>query len=362
VENAPAGDIVNMLFLNSARRWGGNEKWTALAARQCSEEHGVYLAYRCREIGRRFEIPKYRLPFHHEADLITLFCLISIIKKHRIRLLIPTKRKDYALAGIASRFCGVKNVLRLGIVRDLKGKWIYRLVYDRLCDGIVVNAHSIKQMLLRSGFLKPEKIQVIYNGIDPDKVMQDAGEKVAFESHFPFLVSFLGELSARKGVDTLLRGFALFADGIKCGLIIIGDGSEKESLKGLAYELGIAHRVMFLGFRSNPYPFISQSDIFVTTSRNEGLSNALVEAMILKKPVISTRAGGVEEILRHRENGYLIPVNHPEELARALTELFADFKLRQHIAQAGWRSAVERFSLERMKSELIRYFSRVVEA
>jgi len=353
---------VNILFLNSARRWGGNEKWTALAARQCSEEHGVYLAYRCRDIGRRFEIPKYRLPFYHEADLVTLFCLISIIKKHHIRLLIPTKRKDYALAGVASRLCGVKNVLRLGIVRDLRGKWVYRLVYDKLCDGIVVNADSIKQMLLKSGFLRPEKIQLIYNGIDTDRVMQGAGENATFESQFPFLISSLGELSDRKGIDTLIRGFARFADGKKCGLIIIGDGPAAESLKALAYELGIAHRVIFMGFRSNPYPFIARSDVFVTTSRNEGLSNALVEAMILKKPVISTRAGGVEEILHHRENGYLIPVNHPEELSRALAELFADSKLRQHMARAGWRTAVERFSLERMKSELIQYFSRVVES
>ena len=108
------------LFLNSARRWGGNERWTALAAQGLAVRNEVFFAYRKMEIGSRFDVPKYRLPFWNELDMLSISRLIFLIKKHHIDILIPTKRKDYVLAGFAAKAMGKKNVLRLGIERSIK--------------------------------------------------------------------------------------------------------------------------------------------------------------------------------------------------------------------------------------------------
>ena len=298
----------------------------------------------------------------NEFDVFTINRLIFLIKKHRIQILIPTKRKDYALAGFASRICGIKNVIRLGIVRSLRRNWDYRLVYDKLCDGCIVNAIRTRDALLESGFIQSDKIRVVYNGIDEVEIVRKSKGDVPFDSAYAFNVASMGELSHRKGLDVLLQGFAEFAIGRDCGLLLIGDGPEKKNLKILADELNISDQVSFLGFQTNPYPHLRQCDVFVMTSRNEGLSNALMEAMVLNRPVLSTRAGDIEEILEHGKNGYLIPQDDPMELACLLAELVEDDGLRRRIGQAGRKTVLNQFSMERMKSQLVDYFSEVLDA
>ncbi|NTU86850.1 MAG: glycosyltransferase, partial [Chlorobiaceae bacterium] len=90
---------MKILLMNSARSWGGTEKWTRMAAETLAEEHEVCLAYRREVIGSRFTVRKYRLPCVSHIDLYTLFRLVQIIRKERIEVIIPTKRKDYLLAG-----------------------------------------------------------------------------------------------------------------------------------------------------------------------------------------------------------------------------------------------------------------------
>ena len=139
---------MNFLFLNSARTWGGNEKWVRLAATSLQTEHQSYLAYRSPIVGNNIPVKQYMLPFRHEADLSTLASLVRLVYRHKIDVLIPTKRKEYVLAGIVSMICGCSNILRLGIVRDLSGKPFQAFVFNRLADGVIVNAEPVKEKLL----------------------------------------------------------------------------------------------------------------------------------------------------------------------------------------------------------------------
>lgn len=169
---------------------GGTEKWTRMAAETLSEEHEVFLAYRREIIGSRFTVKKYRLPCLSHIDLYTLFGLIQIIRKERIEVIIPTKRKDYLLAGLAAKACGITCILRLGIQRRLSIPVLHRLIYHTLPDGIIVNAKKIKQELLLSNFMEEEKIRVIYNGVDTgtlDRLGRPPAEKPC-----PFLVATAG--------------------------------------------------------------------------------------------------------------------------------------------------------------------------
>lgn len=344
---------MRLLFINSAREWGGTEKWTRMAAESLAGTHDVSLVYRRPVVGDNFTVRKFRLPCLSHVDLYTLFRLVSLIRENRIDVVIPTKRKDYLLGGVAGAMTGRPVVLRLGADRRLKWPW-QRFMYHTLTSGIIVNADRIRNTLLGTGYIPPEKIRVVYNGLDTAEIDR-ACSREAIRKPFPFTVSALGRLTWNKGYDFLIRGFARFvADtgAADAGLVIIGDGAQKEEFRKLAAALGIADRVVFPGFQSNPYPWLAASDVFAVTSTNEGLPNALLEAMYLGNAPVSTRAGGTDEAIRDGSDGMLIDYGDEKALGESLAALHASPEMRKAIASRARDTIVSRFTMERMTADV----------
>lgn len=362
---------MNFLFLNSARDWGGNEKWTHMAAHTLAANHAVYLAYRRDVVGERFEVERIKLPFISGSDVVTLGRLIRFIRQHQIDVLIPTKRKDYVLAGLASRLLSnypgaqrrIKNVLRLGIVRPLHKRPDHNLVYNHLADGVIVNAKPIRDVLLESPFMQAERIRLIYNGLDTTRLLDSLNSSE--ERPFPFTITTMGRLTARKGFDRVLTAFAELIrqnNPPDAGLVVIGDGEKCSALQKMAHDLDIANQVRFTGFMDNPYPLLHHSDVFVLASRNEGIPNALLEAMFLRNAVITTPAGGVAETITHLENGLLTAAEQPQ-LAKSLGEqlswLYQNHDARRKLADAAHQTVITQFSLDRMRHDIQTFCSEI---
>lgn len=335
------------------------------ASRKLSEDHTVLLAFRDEAIGDRFLLPKFKLPFFSEADVYTLSLLIKLINRHHVDVLIPTKRKDYVLAGLAARLTGRVNVLRLGIARNPKPGFFHQFIYSFLADGIIVNANSIRTELLEIPYMNPERIKVIYNGIFYNEVENLAAQPAPEFPDFTFRVVSVGELSPRKGHDLAIIGFSDFInrhawpDG-KPGLIIIGGGPDEKRLKSLATELGIQNQVIFTGFVKNPYPIVSGSDVFLMTSASEGISNALLEAMVLGVPTITTSgAGGAEEFMVHGETGWLIGKNIEQDTTLFLDEAFLNPEKRRLVAEEARKMVITTFDSDRMKREIVAFLEFV---
>ncbi len=351
---------MKILFMNSALAWGGNEQWVNLAATALGREIPVSLAYRDETVGGRIAVPSIRLPFRHEADVETIFKLISFVRANGIDTLIPTKRKDYVIAGIVARVCGCLNVLRLGIVRDLKHSPVQSFIFNVLADGVIVNAVPIRDKLLESGFRKPDAVRVIHNGLQEEEIGRLARKKPV-NPPFGFTVAAMGELSPRKGFDMLIRGFARFLslrDIRDCGLLIIGEGDMKNDLEHLARSLGIGRHVIFTGFQKNPYPFLAASRVFVMTSRNEGISNAMLEAALLDNAIVSTRtAGGVRSVISDGDNGFLVDYGDEEKLAAVLHRLHAKPALLDRLSLEARQTVTGMFSMQRMTREIMSFCS-----
>ena len=350
---------MNILFINSARTWGGTEKWVRMAAESLSTSHKVCLVYRKAVVGDNITIRKYRLPCVSHIDPYSLAKLVSIIRKEKIDVLVPTKRKDYVLAGLAAKICGVHNVLRLGIVRELKIPIVHRLIYSTLADGIIVNAEKIKQTLLQARYMQKANIKVIYNGLDTGKI--DRLSVPAAKKPFKFMITALGILTYRKGLDFLIRSFSRFLKSLPdadAGLFIIGEGPRKKEFIALVENLNIRSHVIFTGFLQNPYPYLAASDVFAMTSTNEGISNALLEAMYLENAPISTYAGGSEEVITDGENGLLVDYGDKTMLADALAKLYFDKKVLLSITQNAKKRVATKFSITKMRKELEYYLSR----
>lgn len=264
--------------------------------------------------------------------------------------------------GIAAKVCSCLNILRLGIVRDLKNSPVQSFIFNRLVDGVIVNVEPIKKQLLDSGFKKPEKIRIIYNGLNKQEIAELAGRQTV-NLPFDFTVSAMEELSPRKGFDMLIRGFALFLEisGAKnTGLVIIGEGASKEALQKLAHSLKIDNKVIFTGFLENPFPYLVNSRIFAMASINEGISNALLEAIYLNNAPIITRAGGATEVITDGENGFLVPYGDEEQLTLTMKKLFTDRSLTKNIALKARQKVIEQFSIEHMNKKIENFCKEMI--
>lgn len=353
---------MKILFMNSARAWGGTEKWTRMATESLKNAgHHTLLVYRRDVVGQNFTIPKFRLPCASHIDPYTLYKLVRLILKEKIEIVIPTKRKDYFLAGIAGRITKTPVIVRLGADRRLRWPW-QRLMYAVLPSGLIVNAEKIRETLLLTGWFRQERIRVIYNGLDTaeiDRLKHDPAEKP-----YPFTIGALGRITRNKGFDYLIRSFARFHRNnphADAGLVIMGEGADQPEFESLASRLDVAERVRFTGFVANPYPVLQKCDIFAMTSTNEGLSNALLEAMYLKCAPISTFAGGVQEVITEGINGFLVDYGNEEHLASLIEKLYQNEVERQSIASKAKETVIRQFTIPVMTKNIAAFCKEISE-
>lgn len=146
----------------------------------------------------------------------------------------------------------------------------------------------------------------------------------------------VGRLVHQKGLDVLLEALGHCSGPAQdWQLVLVGDGPERPALERQAAEAGLADRVQFAGFRSDPGRFLAAASVFVLSSRFEGMPNALLEAMAAGLAVIVTDASpGPLEVVEHRRTGLVVPAQDPRALAAAMQELAADPGLRQRLGQA----------------------------
>jgi glycosyltransferase involved in cell wall biosynthesis len=235
-----------------------------------------------------------------------------------------------------------------------------RLYY--LCDRwslpryerVICVSPDIREQCCRYG-VSDERAQLIENAIDTDQFRRkrsvDEAKSLLDWPPGRMLLGGAGRLSEEKGFDDLIRSVRELVDrGIDVGLIIIGEGQQRSVLAGLIHQLNLADRVRLAGFQSDLRPFYEAMDLFVLSSRREGLPNVVLEAMALEMPVVSTRVAGVPRLITDGENGLLVDLGDRPALSSAVARALGDADLRRALAKAGRSTIEQRYSFaERMK-------------
>ena len=182
-----------------------------------------------------------------------------------------------------------------------------------------------------------DKLFVIYNAKDQDCIRRYADEKVADERiKEPYFLSIERLEESQKDITTLLKAYALLRKekGVKEKLYIIGKGNSEEQLRQHAVDLDIDKDVEFLGFISNPYPWIKNSKLLLHSAKFEGLPTVLVEGLLLGKLMVSSDCPtGPKEIFNYGKAGVLVPVGDARAFADATYQLLTDSALQQQILQ-----------------------------
>jgi colanic acid/amylovoran biosynthesis glycosyltransferase len=171
-----------------------------------------------------------------------------------------------------------------------------------------------------------------------------------------------GRLVWKKGFDYLLTALArVAARGVDFHADILGDGELKKSLRYAIEDLGLDKRVTLVGAVSSSEVLsrMREADVFVLSSLEEGISNAVLEAMATGLPIVTTAAGGMAEAITDGEEGFLVPVRDADALARAI-EALVDPALRVRMGRAARRRAEQDFSLNRQAQTFESIYQAVV--
>ncbi|MEE3326197.1 MAG: glycosyltransferase [Myxococcota bacterium] len=234
----------------------------------------------------------------------------------------------------------------------------------RQADRVVCNARGNERAVLRFADLDPERVSTIYNPLAVSEIQArfPARDRSSLgDSQAPLLATH-ARMSEQKGLDTLLRAFARVRERYPgARLRIVGDGPERASLEALAHELGVVSACEFPGFLSDPLAAIEEADLYVLSSRWEGLPNSLLEAIGVGLPVVSTRCPtGPDEILLEGEVGRLIAVDDVEAMSREIVDLLSDDALREGFARKS-RERAKDFSLDRSVAAYKRLMMELLE-
>lgn len=251
-----------------------------------------------------------------------------------------------AIAGIAGLLTGtpVVTTLRGEDVTRVRRAGLYRMLLW-ICLRLSIRVAAVSQALAAevSGLFPnfATKISIIPNGVNSEGVGFHRNREDARCG-----VVTVGSLIPRKDIGVLLEAFSRVPERSKMRLTVIGDGIERPRLEMQAEQLGLSQQVVFRG-QLAPHTVTSvlaQHDIFVLTSKSEGRSNALLEAMALGLAPIATKIDGVTELLDHGVNGLLFTVGDTDALARHLQLLAQDSDKRCELGEAA-RMFIERSEL-----------------
>lgn len=315
---------------------------------------GTELESRARELG------VFVKSFNIRGDLgpLTIFRTWKFIKKHDIQIVLTNMDKELRFGGIAAKCAGKVAVIpRRGIDYPLKNKIQYKLTYSYLADFVIANSFATKKALLKNAkWLQPDKIKVIYNGIEPGPYITPPAlnlRKKWSENPQDRFIGFVGQLDERKGIFDLLQAFKKACENFKnAHLVLAGEGPLLDDIKIFCEQNNLVGKVHLLGFQDHIDEIMKAIDCLVLPSLWEGFGIVLIEAMAAGKPAITTNVSSMPEIVVNKETGLIVPVKDVQALTDALLEILQHPEQARRWGEQGRIRVMEKFTISRMLDEI----------
>ena len=208
-----------------------------------------------------------------------------------------------------------------------------------MADEIIVNSHDFKKQMDKEFNLKTK---LIFNPLDRKKINKLKNEQIKdnfFLEKKNFKILNAARLTDQKDHLTLLKAFKIINKKIKSKLLIIGSGKNKTIIKHYIHKNNLHHSAKLISFQKNPYKYMNVANLFVLSSKFEGLPNVLLEALSLKKFVISSNCStGPSEILSRGKAGYLFEVGNHKQLAKKILTHYKNKKKNKLTTNCGYLS------------------------
>lgn len=251
--------------------------------------------------------------------LICLYELFKFLKSNKNSVVLSFQANIYCI--IICKLLKIKVIIRsnsspLGWYHNNFKKFIYQRII-KLADKVIVNSLDFKKQMETKFKIKVENI---YNPLNIKEIKKKSKKRVDYDFfNKGFKIINIGRLTDQKDQITLLKSINFLKYKIKIKLLILGSGIEQRNLDNYIKENNLGNHVKIKNFIDNPYPYILKSDLFILSSKYEGLPNVLLEAAVLKKFIISTNCPtGPKEILLNGKGGYLFSIGDHKKLSKLI--------------------------------------------
>ncbi|MGD2122716.1 MAG: N-acetyl-alpha-D-glucosaminyl L-malate synthase BshA [Gemmatimonadota bacterium] len=216
--------------------------------------------------------------------------------------------------------------------------------------GLTAVSDFLKERTVEDFAVPEERIDVIPNFIDHRIFRRDKKpcHRATLAPQGERIVMHISNFRPVKRIPDVVEVFARIHGAVPSRLVLVGDGPERPRAVERAQELGVADRLLFLGKHQSVDELLACADLFLLPSKNESFGLAALEALACGTPVVASNMGGLPEVIRHGETGYLFPLGSVEEMAEAGISLLRDEEAWSRFSRAARADAVERFSNDRV--------------
>lgn len=232
----------------------------------------------------------------------------------------------------------------------------------RVTDALVAVSPEIRDELVAAGIAPREKFSVIRLGIPLGERLGDATADLDYRrlygiSESAFVVGWVGRMTDVKDTDAVLEIVRAARDrGLEAVLVMVGDGPDRVRLEQLAHDIGIARSTFFVGYQPEVAGYYRLFDAFLLPSVNEGTPVSAIEALASGTPVVATRVGGVPDVVRDGEDGFLFEPGDTDDAAERLALLASDATLRSALGASGRERVLRRYSVSRLVEDVDRLY------
>jgi glycosyltransferase involved in cell wall biosynthesis len=247
------------------------------------------------------------------------------------------------------------------VAQNVGNRWLY----GAAAAHVVTTGEMLREQLLRDNGLAPDHVSSVPTGISPERFTpgdRTAARRALGLAAEGVCIGIVATLRSWKGHRYLIEAFALL-DRSDARLLIVGDGPQREALERQVAQAGLASRVHFAGDCREVAPWFQALDVFALPSyANEGVPQALVQAMMCGLACVTTAAGAIPEVARDGRTALVVPAEDAVALAAALARLGADADLRARLGAAARALCVANYSYDAMLDRMEAIFARAAAA
>jgi glycosyltransferase involved in cell wall biosynthesis len=358
--------------MSSEKGWRGGEQQLAylldgLGDRNVENILAVRKGSKLDEFGTKNGIKCYPLKFAHSFDLGSAREISRICKSEKVDLIHLHSSKAQGVGVLSSTFYGnrVPMVLSRRVTfqpgKNMFSLWKYN---HRQIKSILCVSEKIRE-IMRGYIADGTKCVTVYSGIALDKFKDLRRDRdllvkdFQLDAHKPIVVT-VGAIDGSKDHFTFIDVIArLVAEGHAVQGLIVGDGPLAVDVKSHAIARGVGDVVVFAGQRRDVGRILISSDVFMMTSKEEGLGTSILDAFLAQVPVVATNAGGIPEIVRDEETGLIGGVGDGAGLSRQVARILTDSELRSRVV-ARASDFVRDFSKENMSLNTYEVYRQVL--
>ncbi|HSU63748.1 MAG TPA: glycosyltransferase family 4 protein [Burkholderiales bacterium] len=356
-----------IVHTESSLGWGGQEiRILSESQGLIRRGHDVKLLCspeaRIRAEAKTWGVPAIALPIARKRPL-GVKVMFEWLKRNRCDVVSTHSSTDSWLAALALLALGrpVRMVrtrhISAPVPRNLFSRWLY----TRATARIVTAGESLRRELIERNHFAAERIDSVPTGIDASRFKPGERNTARAALSLPVdrtLVGIVATLRSWKGHRYLVEAVAQLPDSIS--LVIVGDGPQREALEALVDERNLRARVRFAGDQRDVVPWLQALDIFALPSyANEGVPQALVQAMLVGLPCVTTNAGSIAELATHELTALVVPAQDPGALRDAIDRLAANPDFRKNLGAAARRHCSQHLSYETMLDRMEAIYRQV---